>query len=190
MYRSRHSSGFSLIELLIVIALIASLAGLLLPSAGGALGLRIRNASRIIAAELEYTSQRAIATGLAHRWAVDFDRQVFRVEQLLEPPPPEPNALPTHSELLDLAPPRSSSEYVPVENRSGEWRRLDDPEVRLNEIRIDDREVREATLGITFASDGGADPAEIWLLDENGLEWRIRVLAFTGEIRSEEVSRE
>ncbi len=190
MNGSRRSLGFTLVELLIVIALIAMLAGLLLPSAGGALGLRVRNASRVISAELEHTSQRAIATGIAHRWLVDLDAQRYRTERLLESPPEEPEGLPTHSELLDLAPPRASSEYTPLEDGSGRWRKLDDPEVRIDEIRIGDFEHRDSEVGVTFAPDGGADPAEIWLLDETGVEQRIRVLAFTGEIKSEEATRE
>lgn len=190
MCGSRRDVGFTLIELLIVILLIATLGGIFLPSAGGALGLRIRNASRVIAAELEYTSQRAIATGLTHRWVVDFDRQVFRTEHLFENEAEEPDELPTHSELLDLAPRRTSSEYVPVENLSGEWRSLDDPEVRVDEVRIGDGKVREGSVGIAFAPDGGADQAEIWLLDDTGVEWRIRVLFFTGEVRIEEATRE
>ena len=70
MVRAGRRDGFTLLELLIVIVLIAALGGLLLPSPGGLLGLRIRNASRIVAADLEYTAQRAIATGLVHRWVV------------------------------------------------------------------------------------------------------------------------
>ena len=186
----RRSAGFTLVELLIVIALIATLGGLLLPSAGGALGLRVRNASRVISAELEHASQRAIATGIAHRWVVDIDRQTYRTERLLESPPEVTEGLPTHSELLDLAPPRASSEYTPLEDSSGRWRKLDGPEVRIDEVHIGNFEHRDSEVGITFAADGGADPAEIWLLDRSGLEQRIRVLAFTGEIKSEEATRE
>ncbi len=186
----RRSAGFTLIELLIVIGLISMLAGLLLPSAGGALGLRIRNASRVISAELEHASQRAIATGIAHRWVIDLDTQRYRTERLLDVPPELTEGLPSHSELLDLAPPRASSEYTPLEDGSGRWRRLDDPEVRIDEVRIGNFQHRDSEVGVTFAADGGADPAEIWLLDESGVEQRIRVLAFTGEIKSEEATRE
>ena len=190
MHRLLRSAGFTLIELLIVVTLIALLAGVFLPSPGGALPFRIRNASRVVAAELEYTAQRAVATGRAHRWAVDLDRQAFRVEQLLEMSIVEVDELPTHSDLLDLAPPRAASEYAPVENNSGKWRYLDDPEVRVDEIRFGNEDIREGETAIAFAPDGGADAAEIWLLDESGLERRIRIVAFTGEVRSEEATRE
>ena len=111
MVRAGRRDGFTLLELLIVIVLIAALGGLLLPSPGGLLGLRIRNASRIVAADLEYTAQRAIATGLVHRWVVDLERQVFRVEQLIMTDSEELDELPTHSELLELTPPQTSTEY-------------------------------------------------------------------------------
>ncbi len=47
----------------------------------------------------------------------------------------------------------------------------------------------DGEVGITFAPDGGADPAEIWLVDDGGYELRVRVVAFTGEIHVDEGER-
>ncbi len=189
MGRAGRRDGFTLLEILLVVLLIGALGGLLLPSPGALLGLRIRNASRIVGAELEYTGQRAMATGRVHRWVVDLERQAFRVEQLIATDSEELDELPTHSELLELAPPQTSTQYQPINNKSGEWRWLDDPEVLIDEIRMEGRETREGTVAISFAPDGGADAAEIWLLDESGLEQRLSITGFTGEVRSEEASR-
>lgn len=187
MFRSRD--GFTLLELLIVVALIGIFVGFFLPSPSGMLPFRIRNASRIVVADLEYAAQRAAATGLAHRWVIDLDRQVFRLEQQGEIPSEEPWELPDHSDLLDLAPPRRAQEYLPVANLTGGWRSLDDPEVEIDEVRVGSEHIRAGSVGIGFAADGSAEPAEIWLMDENGLEMRLLIVAFTGEIHSEERSR-
>jgi prepilin-type N-terminal cleavage/methylation domain-containing protein len=186
----RVSSGFTLLELLIVVLLMAVLGGVFIPNLGGSFAFRIRDAARELAGELEYTQQSAIATGQTHRWQVNLDDQTFRTERLHETwTEPEPE-LPTHSELLDLTPPRPSREFTPTSGGSGKWRRLQAPEVWIDEIRLGDERFQSDSAGITFAPDGGADPAEIWIVDENGLELRLRIVAFTGEIRIEEVPRE
>jgi prepilin-type N-terminal cleavage/methylation domain-containing protein len=186
----RRGNGFTLLELLIVVLLMALLGGLFMPNLGGSFAFRIRDAAREVAGELAYTAQRATATGLTQRLQVNLDQQVFRIEQLHETWAEDEDELPTHAELLDLAPPRPSREYQPVSNKSGEWRRLKAEEVRIDEIRLGDERSQSDVVGIAFAPDGGADPAEIWLLDENGLELRLRIVAFTGEVRIEEVTRE
>ena len=92
--------------------------------------------------------------------------------------------------LLDLSPPSSLREYAPVENRSGEWRWLDDTDVAIDEVLIGDDSYAEGQAAVAFSPDGGADPAEVWLRDAAGREMRARVVAFTGEIHLEDTLRE
>ena len=184
----RRSAGFTLLELLIVIMLMALISAALLPNFGGSFGFRIEDASREISRELELAAQSAIASGHPHRWQVNLDNQTFRLERLYEEWPEIDDELPTHAELLDLTPPQASlKEYRPLENKSGEWRALTSDEVRIDEIRLADERYAEDSVGIGFAPDGGADSAEIWLGDENGLGLRLRIIAFTGEVRVEEI---
>ncbi len=186
-----RSGGFTLLELLIVVMLMALLSSAFLPNLGGSFGFRLRDASREIAGELDYVSQRAIATGVSHRWELNLDAQRFRVQRLEELPAEVWAELPTHSELLDLAPPRPQQDYIPIENRAGEWRALQSNRVRIDEVRLAHERLTAGSAVITFAPDGGADSAELWLQDDNGLELRIRVLAFTGELRIDlEATRE
>ncbi len=68
----RPSGGFSLIELLLVIALIAVI-GVLAATAlsGGMGGIRLRAAAKEIAAQLRFTRAQAIATGRPQRFSID-----------------------------------------------------------------------------------------------------------------------
>ena len=68
----RQAPGFSLLEMMLVIAIIA-IASLLAASAltGGLDGMRLRSASKQIAAQLRYTRAQAIATGEPQRFTID-----------------------------------------------------------------------------------------------------------------------
>lgn len=176
-------AGFTLIEIVIVVGLIGLLAVALLSRGGGGFGLRLQSATDVLAADLRYASQRAIATGRLHRFTLDLDGQAFRLEAIQDRPIDVGFDLPTHAELLDLTPPREELEFLPVDNRTGTWRGLDEDSVFIEMVRIGGEEVTDGVIGIGFASDGGADPAAIELADEDGNRTRLRVLAFTGEVR-------
>ncbi|MFI5316942.1 MAG: Tfp pilus assembly protein FimT/FimU [Myxococcota bacterium] len=183
----RADAGFTLLELLVVIFLIVLITGVFATSIGGGFGVHLRNSSRSLAAELEYVSQRAVTTGRTQRVVVDLDHQVYRAEMQL-PPPPEPDeTLPTHAEGLSLAPPIDTQEFVPVDASIGEWHALDDAEdVAIRLVKLGDESRNAGAVAIGFSSDGSSDPAEIWLRDGHGYDARIRLIAFTGEIRIEE----
>jgi general secretion pathway protein H len=67
-----NTRGFSLLEIVLVIAIIA-LASLLAAAAfsGGIDGLRLRSASKQVAAQLRFTRAQAIATGEAQSFTID-----------------------------------------------------------------------------------------------------------------------
>jgi hypothetical protein len=188
--KPRATEGFTLLEILVVVFMIALVSGVFATSLGGGFGVHLRNAGRTLSAELEYVGQRAVTTGRAQRFVVDLDEQLFRVEEL--PPPPETAAgaaeLPQHAERLSLAPPLESREFVPIEGRLGEWRALDDAdEIELRELRLADEPKTQGAVAIGFSPDGASDPAEIWLRDDGGYDLRIRLVPWSGEIRVEEV---
>lgn len=184
----RDAGGFTLLELLVVLLVIVLVTGVFTTTIGGGFGVHLRNASRTLAAELEYVGQRAITTGQTQRIVIDLDQQLYRVEELPTPPPPfEAESLPEHAEGLSLAAPIETLDFQPVEGAIGEWRALDDAdEVRFDEIRLAENAKREGAVAIGFSPDGASDPAEIWLRDDGGYDVRIRLIAFTGEIRIEE----
>jgi prepilin-type N-terminal cleavage/methylation domain-containing protein len=187
----RAGEGFTLLEILVVVFLIALISGVFATSLGGGFGVHLKNAGRALSAELEYVGQRAVTTGRPQRFVIDLDHQVFRVEELPTPPDTGPGAeLPEHAERLDLAPPLATNEYLPVDGRLGEWRALDDAEqIELREVRLANEAKTDGAVAIGFSSDGASDPAEIWLRDDGGYDLRVRLVPWSGEIRVEEVDR-
>lgn len=189
---ARHlETGFTLLELLVVLLLIVLVTGVFMTTVGGGFGVHLRNAGRTLSAELEYVGQRAVTTGQPQRIVIDLEHQVFRVEELPLPEPEAETELPEHAEGLDLAPPLSQLEFQPVDGRIGEWHALDDAsEVLLREVRLAGEAKTDGAVAIAFSPDGASDPAEIWLRDDGGYDLRIRLIAFTGEIRVEEAEPE
>lgn len=69
--RSRRQGGVSLLEMLLVIALIAAVSLLAAAFSGGMKGTRLRSAVKEIATELRFTRTHAIATGQPQRFTID-----------------------------------------------------------------------------------------------------------------------
>jgi type II secretory pathway pseudopilin PulG len=181
----RRQAGFTFLELMLVVGLIALLGGLLVRGIPSALPFQIRSASRVLSAELQFVAQRAIATGTPHAWVVDLDAQAFRVEHEPLQRAAEREPLPQVGRV-DLRPPETRAEPEPVDGKPGEWRTLDEEDIRIALVRVGDREWSEGVTRVGFAADGGADPAELWLDDGTGRQMRIRIYPFTGEIRVDE----
>ena len=189
MAERRANEGFTLLELLIVISLIAALSYVLAAQLGFARGSDPRISARALGAELRYTSERAIATDATHRWVVDLDQQRYRIERVDESEP-DAEKLTTTAELLDLRPPMPTYESLPIDSSAGEWHRLEGSEaIDVDQVRVGDEEFKKGTVAVSFASTGAADPAEIELESrETGERVRIQVLPFTSEVRVVESS--
>lgn len=177
-------AGFTFLELIVVVGLLALLSSLLLPGIPQTLPFEVRAGARIVAADLRYAGQRAIATGHAHYWVVDLERQEFRIEVEHTVEPDEPDEPAAHAGLLDLSPPTSEREVRPIDDQSGEWRTLDSPDILIERVVLgSDGPGLDDVVRIGFAPDGAADPAEVWLEDPDGRELLLAIFPFTGEVR-------
>jgi prepilin-type N-terminal cleavage/methylation domain-containing protein len=70
--RMQTSSGFTVIEILIVLVIIGIAAAMVVPMISSAASVQIRSAAEIIAADLEYAKSMAISRG--QKFAVVFDK--------------------------------------------------------------------------------------------------------------------
>ena len=182
-------AGFTLFELILVIGLIGLLSIALMPRLGGGSSKGLDYGAEIVAADLRYAAQRAIATGRAHRWVADLDGQRFRIEETRLPEGEPESEMPTHSGLLDLAPPLVEALHEPIDDKTGEWRWLDERGVLIEAVFVGDEEFGEGQAWIAFSGDGGADPARVELSDDHEYRVVLRVLPFTGEVRISDVDQ-
>ena len=81
-HRHRQAAGFSLIELLIVIALMAVLAGLVLPSSNPGIHDQLRSAARIMATDLAYGRSLAVANNSSYRFTFDPANNRYLLEHI------------------------------------------------------------------------------------------------------------
>jgi len=174
-----ESSGFTLLEMLVVVFIIGLVsAALTLPNWRRS---GLDPATTILVSKLRYTAQRATSTGAVHRLTLDLEGQSFRIESQ-EIRESETDKLPGTASLVDLGPPRDTAEFTPVPTTDGQWTQLDLSDVRIAFVRVGDQQTEDEVGYVGFAAEGGADPAEIRLVDEEGFGRTIRVIAFTGEI--------
>ena len=76
----RQSAGFSLLELLIVVAVMGILAGLVLPSSDPSLHDQLRSAAQIVSGDLAYGRSLAVTNNSDYRFTFDTDNNRYVLE--------------------------------------------------------------------------------------------------------------
>jgi hypothetical protein len=170
-----------MIEVLMVVALIATFAAIVGARIGGGFGIAIGGEGRVMAAELRAASQRARATGRTQRLVVNLDAQAFRLEEEVEI---QELAEDMPQALRDLLrPPAPRRHFVPVSSTAGTWRWLGEESVFFDGVDTRQGSFEEGVVAIGFGPDGGADRALIRLSDEHENRLGVRVDAFTGGVQ-------
>lgn len=180
--RRARQSGFTFVEIIAVVMLIALVSAIMVTRIGARSSAPLKYSGRFLCAELEYVGQRAIATGRPQRWVIDFDRQSFRVE---EQPLPAP-AVDSSGESFSLAAPIPPDTWEPIPDKQGEWRELYEDSIGVDSVVLAGEVVNAGQAAIHFSPDGGADPADVWLLDSENRQLRVVVTAFTGEVHADQ----
>ncbi len=75
-----NRSGFTLIELMMVMIIMAIAAMIVVPVVTGASGYQISSAARLVAADIEYARQLAITTGLVHSVVFDAAGESYQIQ--------------------------------------------------------------------------------------------------------------
>jgi prepilin-type N-terminal cleavage/methylation domain-containing protein len=181
--------GFTLIEIMAVLLIMALLASFVGPSFEALRARRLRNAGERVAAQLELARHRSVITGVPHRLLVDLDEVAYRVEWLGG----GESALPDRVDLdsLDLrgasplplaAPPRSNREFAPIPGMFGRFEQLPEPLVFAG-LETFQGWVERGESSIEFSGDGSASPAEIVIENASGDRVVLAVLPLDDAVR-------
>jgi prepilin-type N-terminal cleavage/methylation domain-containing protein len=170
-----RAGGFTLIEMLAVLALFALIAGLILPrfTVGGAGA--VKREAEVLGESIEFARQRAIMTARPHHVVMDLDLGRHWIEWA-QPPPPEAQAVADRqaeraagSRKVDLTPPPAASRelvFQPLPGFDRAWRL--DENVRLAAVAFPDVAYDRGLVTIEIGADGVADPSVVSFTSDDG----------------------
>jgi prepilin-type N-terminal cleavage/methylation domain-containing protein len=160
----RARRGFTLIELMLVMAVLAVVAALIVPRLSGALAaLRVTKGTEQVFAAAREAHTRAILRGLRTRLVLEFETGAFRVEE-------------------ERRPLESPGRWYEMPGREGKPSSLADS-VRFGRLTLNEETVAEGTAEIGFRPDGSTDDALITVENEDGDRGAVEVRGITGHVR-------
>ena len=192
----RGGAGFTLIEMLAVVAIFALVASFVMPNIGALRDRKLRAQAQQIAAHLELGRQRAVMTGVPHRLLLDLDEAAYRLEWFAseaeatgtpEPPAPELD-LRGDTPLPLAAPLHAERSFRPLPGRFGDLRYLADG-LFFAGGEAPEGWIARGEVGVTFDHDGTASYTEIHIDDEGGrrVALDVRPLADAVVVRDAEL---
>jgi len=168
-----HQAGFTLIEILAVIAIFGLIAAMVLPNIDLGGSRIVRGEAQDLATAIEFARQRAVMTGRTHRVVIEVDRGEHWIEWAA---PRESVSAATGGEAgtaemerpLELVPPPLDvDEFVPIPGELGRVHRADDKTAILG-VEVSGGLADHGRVELRITPDGAADPASILVGDADG----------------------
>ena len=185
------STGFTLIEMLAVVAILALVIGIALPN----FGLRSRRAMQDeamqLAASLEFARQRSVMTGVPHQLVIDVENSRYWLEWLVSDArargEEDLSELPVYElgdlEQISMAPPRATERsYHALPGELGRASLVREA-VRLDGIETDGGFLERGLVNIVFERDGTSEALQILLSDADGHSIGLEVAPFADTVR-------
>lgn len=190
--RSRSSSGMTLMEVMVAIAIVGLVVMAMTASVGGIFGARLDASANKLSGMVRYTYSLATLTGNVHRIVVNIDEKSYRVETVQE----QKECFLGVEEEKEKAKKLEDNPLAAIEDLTGSS--VKDSRVKTEKLpngisfvgvmtRHNSKVVEEGEESIYFFPDGTAERAMIWLTDEDEIfTVEVSSLRGTGMVWSEE----
>ncbi|MCZ6464009.1 MAG: prepilin-type N-terminal cleavage/methylation domain-containing protein [Proteobacteria bacterium] len=188
----RRTKGFTLLEIMATVLVMALMLGLVLPGLGATRTAELRDNARELAAHLEMARQRAVMTGVPHRVLLSIDESAYRIEwyasEEIDLEEEEDEELGESRALggatpLSLSPPRGEDvRFRPLPSRFGRDVRLRD-EFLFEGVQTPEGWLDSGQVGVAFYRDGTSDTTEIVIGDGEGRRLSLDVLPLLDVVR-------
>ena len=185
------STGFTLIEMLAVVAILALVIGLALPN----FGLRSRRATqdeaKQLAANLEFARQRSVMTGVPHRLVIDVEGGSYWLEWLVSEARARGEEDLVGQPVYELggrtevpmSPPEAAQRIYRALPGSLGHSALVRETVRIDGIETSGGFLERGLVNIVFERDGSSESARILLSDADGHSIGIEIAPFADTVR-------
>lgn len=167
--------GFTLIELILVLVIIGFLTSLVAPAITSLAGLKLKTATRKMAAGLRYARSQAVTTGSEYQVVFDIEKGEMIIESLQEEEKPY-----SYSDDYEDGEEEEDASAKRMEKRKSY---TIPKEVKLARVVIDGEEITEDQAWIDFYPNGSCSGGEIFLMDEKEREYRITLEFITGIVK-------
>ena len=160
-------SGFTLLELLVVLVIVSVMAAFVGPRLAGSMSnMNLKTASKRIAASLRYARSQAISESRTYAALFDLDknRVTIRGDQMAR----------EEGEKDDGGGDRDSRQTKPYELPE---------DVRLDKAILGEGEIDSGLFKIIFFSNGGSSGGELFLRNDRGDRYGVKVDLITGTVR-------
>ena len=173
-------TGFTLIELILVLVIIGFLTSLVAPAITSRTGLRLKTTVKRVAASLRYARSQAVVSGSNYRATFDLENGQITIESLAEDDPYQRGAWGDDEEEDFYEEP--SSTQRPPEKKEFSLPR----DVSIAQVVLNGEEIYEGIAEIDFFPNGSCSGGDIYLMDTKERIFRISLEFLTGIVKIRE----
>jgi general secretion pathway protein H len=183
--KQRSQRGFTLIELILVLAIAGFIISLVAPAISSTTGLNLKTAAKRVAAGLRYARSQAVTTGDIYQITFDIDQNEMSIERMVKG---DPYGLQTGGARWweENAEEEEGIEASAAQQNEKKNYRLPKG-VAIASVVADDEEIAEGEALLEFYPNGSCTGGDVFLMDDKERTYRVVMEFITGVVTIEEV---